>query len=135
MQTNIFTRIKNAIEKVIPMTFGSLILFLAVIYLLVIVGRAVWINYQSGKGIEEQVQKIADLQDEVRYLEFQVAYYQTDSFKEKEARAKLGYKAPGENVISLPTDAPADKVADSVQTQEVIEESNPRLWWKHFFGS
>lgn len=134
MKTNIFTRIKNAIERIIPMTFGSLVLFLAVIYLLIIVGRAVWINYQSSKGIEEQEQKIADLQDEVRYLEFQVAYFQTDSFKEKEARAKLGYKAPGETVISLPTDAPADKVADSAQVQEVIKESNPRLWWKYFFG-
>ena len=116
------------------MTLGSLILFLAVIYLLIIVGRAVWINYQSGRGIEEQERKIANLQDEVRFLEFQVEYYKTNSFKEKEARAKLGYKAPGETVISLPTDAPADKVADTTTAQQEMKVSNPHLWWKYFFG-
>jgi len=35
-------------------------------------------------------------------LQYQIAYFQTDLYKDKAARAKLGLQAPGESVIILP---------------------------------
>ena len=116
------------------MTINSLVLFVVVLYLLFVVGRSVWINYNSRGDIEAKRVEISKLREEIEYLEFQIIYFQTSSFKEKEARAKLGYKSPGENVLSLNTDSPQDKIADSALGGSEIKTSNQSLWWDYFFG-
>ena len=131
---SILTRLKEGIEKVLPMTLNSLVLFAVVIYLLFIVGRSVWVNYESRKDIAIQELEIEQLQEDIDNLNFQIAYFQTNSFKEKEARAKLGYKAPGENIISLAVDSPEDKIADRSLSETKIKTSNQVLWWQYFFG-
>ncbi len=134
MEKSILVRLKDWIEKVLPMTLNSLVLFVVVVYLLFVVGRSVWINYESRKDIAIQEAKIEQLKKGIDNLNFQIAYFQTNSFKEKEARAKLGYKAAGENMISLAVDSPEDKIADQSFTEITIKPSNHLLWWQYFFG-
>jgi hypothetical protein len=77
--------------------------------------------------------KISLLRENITELENQIAYYQTQSFREKEARAKLGYRAPGENMVILPLDTEEEKVADSGIGEVNIKTPNYVLWWQYFF--
>ena len=133
-QENAWKRAKNRIENYLPMTINSLILFIIVGYLSYIVGQSVYANYQSNKVIEAEQQKIVDLKNNINQLENEIAYYKTNSYRERQARALLGYKAPGENVISLNFDQPEDKTADTGKSESVIKTPNYRLAGFHFIA-
>lgn len=130
---NIFQKIIERIERYLPMTLSSLAIFAVIIYLFIIVGKTVYSNYNSNKGIEEQEDKVAALETEIASIQNQINYYQTASFKEKEAREKLGYKAPGENMISLPIDEEKDKSEDKSLGEVQIKTPNYRHWWEYYF--
>ncbi|MFA5926657.1 MAG: septum formation initiator family protein [Patescibacteria group bacterium] len=124
---------KAKIEHILPMTLTSFILFLLIIYFLFIVGRTTWSNNNSNKAIDIEEGKVESLAGEIDYMRHQINYFQTKSFKEKEAREKLGFKAPGENVLSLPLDRPEEKVVDEALGEVRIKIPNYRLWWSYFF--
>jgi len=126
--------IKKYFEKILPMTFTGLILLGIVLYMMFILGKSIWTNYKSNQDIVKEEQKVEALEDETAYLVSQIAYYKTNSFREKQARAKLGYKAPGENVISLAMEEEVDNNTDSGVAEEVIKTPNYRLWWSYFFN-
>ena len=121
----------HAIERFIPMTLTSLFMFLFILYLFFIVGRSIWINYNSNKELEDEAVNIASLEANINLMQNQINYYQTSSFKEKEAREKLGYKASGENIMALPLDKEEEKVADPVLGEVSIKTPNYRLWWQY----
>lgn len=115
------------------MTFSSLIIFLVIIYLFIIVGKTVYSNYISNKGIIKQEEEITVLELELTDMQNKINYYQTNSYKEKQAREKLGYKAPGENIISLPIDQEKDKSEDKSYSEVEIRIPNYKYWWEYFF--
>jgi cell division protein FtsB len=129
---NRLQNLKLKIEKYIPMTLNSLLLFVVVIYFLFNVGRSAFQNYQSNKEIEKEELKLDGQEADIHYLENQINYYKTNSYKEKEARAKLGYKAAGESVMSLPIDTEEEKVVDSSFAEVKAKTPNYRLWWQYF---
>lgn len=114
------------------MTFGSLVIFLFVLYLFFIVGRSIWINYQSNKDLDVQNVQVLKLEDELKFMQYQINYYKTSSFKEKEAREKLGYQTPGEKVVALPVDKLEDKVTDPQLGEVEIKTANYINWWRYF---
>ncbi len=116
------------------MTIGNLLLFSFLIYLIIVVSQSVYSNYNSNKEIDKQGEKLVSMRREIVQMQNAINYYQTPSFREKEAREKLGYKAPGENIISLPIDTIEDKMADSGLADVKIKTPNYRLWWQYFFG-
>ncbi len=130
-----FLRIKAYIEKFIPMTVGNMAIFAFLIYLIFVVGQSVVANHRANQDIAVEEAKLAELRGNITNLQNEINYYQTNSFKEKEARAKLGYKAPGEIVIALPIDTEKEKSPDNGLAQQEIKEPNYILWWKYFFGS
>lgn len=133
MEKKGLTRLKNGIEKILPMTLGNFLLFAIIVYLLFVVGRSVWISYQSNKDLDVERDKIAQLQNDIEILEMEIVYYKTQSFKEKEARAKLGYMAPGETAISLSVDRPEDKLSDQGRQEKELKTPNCQLWISYFF--
>lgn len=129
-------KIINKIQNIIPMTFGNLILFVIIIYLMSVVGKTVWDNYQSNKGISEEEQKLSSLEYEVEYTENEISYYKSDSFKEKQARAKLGYVLPGEKIISLPKDTVESEITEVQSVGDIGRHGkipNYYLWYDYFF--
>lgn len=128
-------KIKAQFERFIPMTFGSLILFCFVVYLLIVVGKTVIRNYKDNQEITAEQNKLAEERQKLKEMQYEINYFQTNSFKEKEARAKLGYKAAGESVIVLPIDTDAEKSADSALADAKVKTPNYRLWWQYFFGN
>ena len=128
-----FKALKNWLEKFIPMTLGSFALFALVVYLVIIVGKTVWDNYQSNKQIIAEQEKVQEMEDDLEYMMNEIAYLKTYSFREKQARAKLGYVATGEKVLSLPTDepAPGDKITEETEEKEPNIQ-NYYLWYEYF---
>ncbi len=119
------------------MTMTSFVMFISIIYLMIMVSRTVWENYQSNKNILHEQEKLLELEDELSYMENQIVYLKTNSYREKQARAKLGYIAPGETAVSLPPDKVEDRVSDSHAITEKNTQSiaNYYLWYKYFFDS
>lgn len=106
----------------------------AAIYIFVLLGQTVKRNYDLSKQIDTLSAQIAQLQDQKDELAFSIQYYKTDSFRQREARAKLGFQAPGESVISLP-----QSTAAPVPTPSAIKvfktKSNFRQWIDFFTGA
>ncbi|MEI7792256.1 MAG: septum formation initiator family protein [Candidatus Berkelbacteria bacterium] len=125
-------KIKEGIERIIPMSLTSLFLFAVVVYMMIIVGKTVLANYAANGETDKEEAKLAQMEADIAYMEDQNNYYQTQSYKEKEARAKLGYKATGESVLSLPIDTPEEKISDSGVVEQKITVPNYRLWWEYF---
>lgn len=59
-------------------------------------------NYELQQQISTIEQSNKRLEQSNLELQYQIAYYQTDLYKDKAARAKLGLQAPGESVLILP---------------------------------
>lgn len=69
-------------------------------------------NYALQREIADLEQSNKALEQSNLDLQYQIAYFQTDLYKDKAARAKLGLQAPGENVLILPKEpAPKEEAA------------------------
>lgn len=120
------------IERYIPMKLGSLFLFLSVLYFIFIVGRSIYINHEAYKEIEDEEVKVIVLREDILAMNNQINYLSTYSFREKEARAKLGYKAVGEKMIAVPIDQKEEKMGDSGIVETMIKIPNYINWWRYF---
>ena len=71
------------------------------IYILFLVGKVIYQNIKFN-GVEKDLQKQVDVLDvENANLKNQILYYQTDSYKERVMRERLGYQKPGEKVLVI----------------------------------
>lgn len=132
-EKNFFQKIIENIERILPMSFTGFLFFVFIIYLFVIVGRSIWVNYNSNKDLDVEDEKVALLQDQINTLKNEINYFQTYSYKEKQAREKLAYKAPGENVMVIPLDIQEDTIVESEVGEVQIKTPNYRLWGSFLF--
>lgn len=86
---------------------SKLIAYLIGFWLIFLLAKTLWLNWQLAKSIEKINQQIAVLEQQKKDLNNLILYYQSDSFKELEGRRKLGLKKPGEKVMILPASAEA----------------------------
>ena len=113
-----------------------LLLVLLVLYILFLVGKVVYQNYQTKRRLAEIEAEIERLRQENRRLSDLVTYYQTDTFRELEARKKLGLKKPGETVVALPENAD-EEIVDPTRLPAAPAPPpmpNYRKWWEYLFG-
>ena len=97
----------------------SVIIIGLVAYFLFLTYRAVAFNYNTNKKINSLQQEIALIDAEKQYLENLNVYYNTDTYKELEARRKLGLKKAGETVIAIPIDP---KRLAQIENREVPQQ-------------
>ena len=113
--------------------FGLLIF----VYLLLGSGKLIYENYrvhQDEKVLSHEVDELEQRNLELKSL---LAYYRTDSYKEKEARARLGYQEPGERVVVVPKPKNEELVSitqPGERARPATPPSNPQQWWEYFFG-
>jgi len=108
------------------------------VYMLVGTVEALWQNYTINKEVDRLKAEIVQLQEEGRQLKYLIAYLGTESFKEREARRKLGYKKPGEQVLALPNsildELTPGQTNESTDPDQKPELANPQKWWEFIFG-
>jgi cell division protein FtsB len=100
--------------------------------------EALWQNYAINKELANLKNEIVQLQEEGRRLTYLIAYLGTESFKEREARRKLGYKKPGEQVLALPNsileELTPGQANESAGAAQPSQSTNPQKWWEFIFG-
>lgn len=115
------------------------IVLVVLVYVVLSVGRSVMKNYDMNKKIEALKQKNLELDREKEYLNNLIAYYKTDTFKELKAREELGFKRPGEFVLSVPVEADDREIADKNSFIAPVESEpkqipNYQKWYNYFFS-
>ena len=112
--------------------FGVVLGVAVALYIGFYLVQTVMRNYELQKQIAQLRTQISDLKVEQDQLKYRIAYYQTDAYKEKEARAKLNLQAPGESVIILPrTDQPEQNQTQSLPKPR---KSNWQQWTDFLLG-
>lgn len=112
----------------------NLIGLLVIFYLSAVVFQTVKHNYDLSQQINLMQSQIDQLNSREAELKYEVQYFQTDAFKEKQARAKLGLMQPGEGVIILPPQTKPAPVDQTSQKPAAKPKTNPHQWWQFLFG-
>ncbi|MCB9834585.1 septum formation initiator family protein [Candidatus Nomurabacteria bacterium] len=74
---------------------------------------------------------ISTLEEENNQLRYQLEYYKSDSYQEREARARLGLKKENESVVIIPGEEPVQTLTDQ-ETQ--TKKANYLHWLEFLFG-
>ncbi|MDD3773852.1 MAG: septum formation initiator family protein [Patescibacteria group bacterium] len=115
-----------------PKIWSYIFLILVLGYMAFIFSKTVWKNYAINQQIYKLQKETEVLQEENLRLKNLVAYYQSDSYKERMARLLLNYKNPNELVVAFPFDAKLNK--DLELTESYIDtRSNLEKWYDFLF--
>ncbi len=112
---------------------GNLIGLAVAAYLVISLFGVIKRNHDLQVQIGGLNSQITQLQTQKDDLSYEIRYYQSDSFKEKEARSKLGLEQPGESLIILPPHASAGNAAPPAPKAK--PKSNFSQWLDFLFGS
>jgi len=110
---------------------GATFLFLA--YVLVLLGRSAWVNAERNQQTTDMATGIVDLKQDIVELNDLIAYQETTTFKELEARRKLGLKKPGELVIVLPPEPDQPTLVEQKQAAVTPTHVVLQQWWNYYF--
>jgi len=110
------------------------IVFIVIIYIFFTVGRSVLKNYQTNKDIARLSSEISEVNLVNEALNYQIAYYKTDTFKELSLRQRLDLQKEGEKMVVLPkhTDESQVKTPGNLDKKEVPKKQNYELWVEYF---
>lgn len=120
--------------------------YLLVFWMLFLLGRSLWQNWDLKHSITKLNEQLVTLEQQKKDLENLNLYYSSDSFKELEARKRLGLKKPGEKLVVLPAMSPSAELATSGNFLEQVDQEkksiagvttptkipNWLLWWQYF---
>lgn len=95
-------------------------------------------NFELQKEVDYRRQQLELAQLQVDNLALQNQYYQTNEYRELEARRSLGLVLPGERVLILPENSEAAKQRDQTNVQVVVPPqenvTNLEQWLNFLFG-
>lgn len=122
--------------------FSSKISIIIEVIVLVIVTAAVVKEvvrkYQIQSDIHTLEQQAQALEQRNIELQGLITYLGSDTYKEEEARLKLGLQKPGESVVTVlgtsTDERPSVSSAGPEQSTET-RTTNPRRWWSYFLSS
>lgn len=131
---SMMTKIRRRFEAFLPMTISNLALLAVICYLTFVVAKTVWDNYQSNKQIAIEQDNLTQMESDINNTENEIVYYNSSSFKDKQARSKLAYVAPGETAISVSLDlqAAAENTDSISEDKSNFSLPNYYLWLDYF---
>lgn len=115
-----------------PDSFWRFLIIGFILYSFFVVGKVIFDNWQANKQIDKQKQDIVELKNQIEDLTLRIAYYKTDTYKEKIARGKLRYALPGENVVAVPYDPTTENISQNDTSAAIISRPNYYYWWLYF---
>lgn len=117
---------------------ARIVILLVILYIIFNIGKSINNNYQINQKIAKLNQEIAELESDNRQAENINLYYQTDAYKEIEARRQLGLKKPDEKVVIIPENSSDSSAVDDYIKNNQSEEDNSlpnyRKWWNYVLG-
>lgn len=125
---------KNLLGK-IPFQLAALLVLAVVFSLGSALSKQLYREYRIQKEIESLKTEIEGMEKDNYELSQLIEYYQTDEYKEAEARRRLNLKAEGEKVVMIDEKKNA---AEDLQSEEDAKNGttpNYQKWWNYFFAS
>lgn len=111
-----------------------ILLVLLVALFLFGIGRELVRRSSLDQQFADLERKIAELEAQNAELTSSIAYFQTDTYREEQARLKLGFAGVGEKAVTVPL----GKAATGEETHEAEAQpnstSNVTLWLNYFFS-
>ena len=105
-----------------------------VIFLGIAAGKETYRKYQIQKEIDSLQQEAEKVNEKNQELERLIEYFQTDAYKELEARKRLGLQKEGEKVVIIkPTPENYFQEIENKNSAEDQEIGNLKKWWRYFF--
>jgi len=105
-----------------------------IIYLLVLLAETVKHNYDLGRQIDDLNAQTTLLEEQKDALAYSIQYYKTDSFREREARSKLGLQMPGENVVIIPHASSTPEPSPAEATAKTASPKSNFQQWLDFLS-
>jgi len=105
-----------------------------VVYLVVVLAQTIKSNYDLGRQITSMKAQMSLLQDQNNQLSYNIQYFKTNSYLDKEARSQLGLQLPGEHVIIIPGDT-ASSTPSQIATPGAPAKSNFQQWLAFLSGN
>lgn len=107
-------------------------------YTFFILGKMVYQNYKINQQIKSLEKEVLKIEKENQHLSDLISFFQTETFKEREVREKLGLVKPGEKVLVFPESEGGE---ESFLEEKTFEEKqgeqekipNWQKWWNFFF--
>ena len=124
--------------------------YVFLVWIVFLLGKAIWENWNLRNSIIKLTDQMVTLENQEKDLQNLLLYYSSDTFKELEARRRLGYKKPGEKMVILAINettkekevtqpTPTNFIDEVRKEKEAIKDksnsnknSNLQLWWKYF---
>lgn len=102
-------------------------------------------NFDAQRALEQKNQQLQLAELEVQTLKYEQNYYNSDEYKELEARSKLGLASSGEKQLILPENSAAVQALDakdntsyvkntSSSNSNISNESNLQQWMDFLSG-
>lgn len=101
--------------------------------------KEVYRNYEINREIRVIKENVKNLELRNKELTSLLEYFETDSFREREARQKLNLQKEGEIAVAIPSSR--SNTIDLKKIAQLSEQgnqpnqnpSNPIKWWNYFF--
>ncbi|MBU0613531.1 septum formation initiator family protein [Patescibacteria group bacterium] len=129
-------RKRNRIKRFLPSRLFLIIGIAVLVLFSVSLGKEVVRRYEVNKEIQALEKEVEELENQNTELADLIQYLNTNSFREKEARTKLGMAKEGEKVVVIPNiEVVAETATEAVGVPDNVEElSNPERWFAYFFN-
>ena len=124
---------RKAFKKFIP-KLRLVPFFLIIAYILFLLGKAVWQNYNINLEVTNLDNEMQQLRDHNQELQKQIEYYQSSTYKEQQARLKLGYQKPGEKVfiVSASNNQPVTEEKTEIANNQTQNNRAKMILWCQF---
>lgn len=96
--------------------------------------EAIYRNYDLQQQVNELEAELEVMELRNQNLAFDVAYYNTETFLELEAREKFNKIKPGEKIVLLEKNTEPEIDNSSSSNSEVDQSSNKQLWFDFLMG-
>ncbi len=104
------------------------------VFILVSLAQELNRRWQYQREVEHLKQEVYKSEQQLTALANLNTYFKTEEYKERLAREKLNYRAPGEKVILIPQDtSQPSPPAGGPSAAEQDRPSIARRWWNAFF--
>ena len=127
---------KGIVGKIFSFKLFILVSILIIVFLGTNLGKEFYRKYQIQKEIDSLKGDINSLEKNNYKLSQLIEYYETDEYKEAEARKRFNLGKDGENlVIMVKPDSDDNKTEIKKKTDDDGNLPNYKKWWNYFFAA
>lgn len=127
---------KRKIFSKLPFQLAAILILVVLFALGSALSKELYREYKIRKEIDTLKTEIEAMEKDNYELSQLLEYYQTDEYKEAEARKRLNLKAEGEKVVMIDEkESNAEEVKKNEEEQKKANMKNYVKWWNYFFAT